>query len=349
MKKVFYILIPLVLLFVTVAWLKRNKEGADAKEYHYNKEQPVLVDADTLRAEAVTVAREYTGSFEPNRESKISSEGQGKIQRYFVDAGSYVRRGAPLVKLDDELLRLQLQSVQVQIRGLEADVQRYTVLAAADAIQGVQLEKAQIALQSARVQRSTVLEQIRKTTITAPFDGVVTQKMSEVGAFAAPGVPLLQLTDIHQLRFTVQVPEADLSLFEEGQSVPLRADPYPQLPLAGTLTLIGSKGNGANLFPVQFEVKNTPGLKIKAGMFGKVQLAKEAHTQGVLIPSSAITGSELHPQVYVVKEGRANLVPVIITQRIGDKALVGSGLQPGSVLITGGFINLYDRAPVRVQ
>ena len=120
-----------------------------------------------------------------------------------------VNKGQTLIQLDNSLLKLQLQTIEVQIEGLEADVNRYTILAKADAIQGVQLEKAELGLKSAKVQKATLLEQISKTTIRAPFSGVVTAKLSEEGAFAAPGVPLLQITDITTLKFTVNVPEKD--------------------------------------------------------------------------------------------------------------------------------------------
>ena len=93
--------------------------------------------------------------------------------------------------MDNSLLKLQLQTVEVQIEGLQDDVNRYTILTEADAVQGVQLEKAKLGLKSAKVQKATLQEQINKTTIKAPFSGVVTAKLSEIGAFAAPGVPLL--------------------------------------------------------------------------------------------------------------------------------------------------------------
>lgn len=107
--------------------------------------------------------------------------------------GSSVKVGQALIQLDNSLLKLQLQSVEVQIKGLEADVKRYTVLANAEAIQGVQLEKSHLALKSANVQKATLLEQINKTTIKSPFNGIVTAKMTEEGAFAAPGMPLCRL------------------------------------------------------------------------------------------------------------------------------------------------------------
>ena len=126
--------------------------------------------------------------------------------------GDIVQQGQTLIQLDNSLLKLQLQTIEVQIEGLQDDVKRYTILTEADAVQGVQLEKAKLGLKSAKVQRATIQEQINKTTIKAPFSGVVTAKLSEIGAFAAPGVPLLQITDLNILKFTVNVAENNLTI-----------------------------------------------------------------------------------------------------------------------------------------
>jgi membrane fusion protein (multidrug efflux system) len=182
--------------------LKTNKEITQSKVYQYDKEQAINVQVDTLQLENVNAEFSYSGTFEPNKETKISAELQGKINTILVDAGNVVSKGQTLIQLDNSLLKLQLQTIEVQIEGLEADVNRYTILAKSDAIQGVQLEKAELGLKSAKVQKATLLEQINKTTIKAPFNGVVTAKLSEEGAFAAPGVPLLQITDITTLKFT---------------------------------------------------------------------------------------------------------------------------------------------------
>ena len=203
-----------------------------------------------------------------------------------VDVGSIVKKGQALIQLDNSLLKLQLQTVEIQIEGLEADVKRYTILAQADAIQGVQLEKTELALKSAKVQKATLMEQINKTTIVAPFSGIVTAKLTEEGAFAAPGVPLLQITDISYLKFTVNVPENELSQFQLNQIYTLTADVYPETALSGKVIMTGSKANMGNSFPVQFSVKNTTDLKIKSGMFGSVQLKNDSDEKHIIIPAS---------------------------------------------------------------
>jgi membrane fusion protein (multidrug efflux system) len=329
MKKLLYIIPLLAITVIVIIKLMSNKKEAQNKIYHYDKEQPIHVLADTLKLQLINTEKFYTGNFDPNKESKISSETQGKINAIYVDAGSYVKRGQSLIKLDDALLRLQLQSVAVQIEGLETDVKRYTILTQADAIQGVQLEKAQLGLKSAKVQRSALLEQIAKTNIRA-----------------APGIPLLQVTDISKLRFTINVPENDLPFFKSSMRYPIKADAYPELNLSGNIALIGSKSNAGNLYPIQFSLNNIPGLKIKAGMFGKAFLSHEYPIQGILIPGNAIVGSDIQPQVYVIKKDKANLQNITISKRIGNQALVTDGLHQDDIIVIGGFINLFEGAPV---
>lgn len=349
MKKIIYIVVALVLIAFVVVRLKSNKETTVKRVYKYNKEQAINVQAITLKLESVKNDISYTGTFEPNKETKISADIQGKINSVLVDVGSPVKKGQALIQLDNSLLKLQLQTVEIQIEGLEADVNRYTVLAKADAIQGVQLEKTVLGLKSAKVQKAILLEQINKTTIVAPFHGIVTAKLTEEGAFAAPGIPLLQITDISLLKFTVNVPEQELSQFGISQLYSLTVDTYPETLLSGKVIMTGSKANMGNSFPVQFSLNNTADLKIKSGMFGKVQLKNDGEGEHIIIPASAIVGTNIQPQVYIVKNGKAFLQKIIISIRFQNKVLVSSGLSEGDVIITKGFINLFNGANVTIS
>ncbi len=348
-KKIIGIIVAIVIAALFVFKLRTNKNIAEERVYQYDKEQAINVQVDTLQLEIINAESSYTGTFQPNKETKVSAELQGKVNAILVDVGSLVSKGQTLIQLDNSLLKLQLQSIEVQIEGLEADVNRYTILANEDAIQGVKLEKAELGLKSAKVQKATLLEQINKTTIRAPFSGVVTAKLSEEGAFAAPGIPLLQITDIATLKFTVNVPEKDLNQFKLSQSLSLSADAHSDILLNGKTTLIGSKANMGNSFPIQFTVNNTSDLKIKSGMFGKVNLKKDLPEKEIIIPSSAIHGSENQAQVYIVKNGKALLQNISISNKIQNKAVVSNGLNVGDVIVTNGFINLFDGANVTVK
>jgi membrane fusion protein (multidrug efflux system) len=353
-KTIIYIVVAVGLIAITVFQLKKNKETTVNRVYRYDKAQAINVQAITLKFESAENNISYSGTFEPNKETRISADIQGKINAVLVDVGSAVRKGQALVQLDNSLLKLQLQSIEIQIEGLESDVKRYTILANADAIQGVQLEKTELALKLTKVQKATLIEQINKTTIVAPFSGIVTAKLSEEGAFAAPGIPLLQITDISILKFTVNVPEQELRQFETNQQYTLSADVYPETILVGKVTMTGSMANMGNSFPVQFTVSNTAGLKIKSGMFGKVLLMANAMNndsdeKSIIIPSSAIVGTNIQPQVYLIKNGKAILQNITTSTRFQNKVEVSGGLTEGDVIITNGFINLFDGANVTIS
>lgn len=349
LKRIFGIVAIIAVVTVVLVKLRSNKQTAEDKVYQFNKEKPITVSTDTVRLESMDATGVYTGTFEPNRETKISADIQGKITGVLVDVGSHVNKGQPLLQLDNSLLKLQLQTVEVQIEGLEDDVKRFTILTQADAVQGVQLEKATLGLKAAQVQKATILEQINKTTVRAPFSGIVTAKLSEAGAFAAPAIPLLQITDISMLRFTVNVPEHDLVHFQVNRVYSISADVYHNIPLSGKLIMTGSKANMGNNFPVQFQVANTKDLAIKSGMFGRVKLSGDKKTLGIFIPSSAIIEENGKAQVYIVKDGKAVIQSVTTSKNIGNKVMVSDGLHENDIIITNGFINLFESANVAVK
>jgi membrane fusion protein, multidrug efflux system len=349
LKKAIFFIISMVLLAVVIIKLKNNKEITQDKIYQFNKEEAIYIQADTLELENINADFSYSGTFEPNKETKLSAEIQGKVNEVLVDIGSIVTKGQVLVQLDNSLLKLQYQSTEVQEEGLQADVNRYTTLANADAIQGVQLEKSILGLKSAKLQKATLLEQINKTTIKAPFNGIVTSKLSEEGAFAAPGVPLLQIMDITNLKFTVNVPESELNKFNINHNYSLSADAYPDINLTGICSMIGSKANLGSGFPIQFTVRNTPGLELKSGMFGKVNLKINVQRSGILISSSSIVGSANQPQVYLIRNNKAFIQNIKVSNKTENKSVVSSGLKAGDIIVKNGFINLFDGANVIIK
>ena len=347
MKKIINILILIALLVLIGLKLKGNKAIVKNRIYQYDKEKPIKVFTQKIALEAVNANAQFTGTFEANNEVKVNADIQGKIVKYYVDEGAKVHKGQALVKLDASLLYTSLEQVNVQIETLEKDLARYQVLADADAIPGVKLEKVQQGIKTAKTQRQAIQTKIAKTTIKAPFSGIVTMKFQEVGAFAAPGVPLVLLSNLSDLKFTINVPEHQLNLFKKGQTYSIKADNFPNLDLKGKVIRVGSKGNMSNNFPVQFAIKNKDG-KLKSKMFGKVALKGENKdaVKAIVIPAKAIVGSELEPKLYLIKNGKAVLTKVTVGKRFGNKAVITSGVNEGDTIVISGFINLFDGANI---
>src|SRR5690606_6082333 len=121
-KKIIGIIALIAVIALVFFKLKSNKETTESKVYQYDKEQPISINTDTIRLEFINEKGNFTGTFEPNKEVKLSAETQGKINSILVDVGDIVQQGQTLIQLDNSLLKLQLQTIEVQIEGLQDDV-----------------------------------------------------------------------------------------------------------------------------------------------------------------------------------------------------------------------------------
>ncbi len=349
-KKLFWIITLVAIVIIMVFQLRKNKEVTLNKVYHYNKNAPISIQVDTLKLTRLNNKTSFTGIFNPNKETRISADVPGKIVKLFVDEGTVVKKGEPLLQQDKSDFVLQLKQIEVNIKGLEDDVNRYYVLSKADAIQGVKLEKARLGLQAAKIQKAILQDKINKTTVRAPFNGIITMKFREKGGYAAPGVPLFQLVDISTLKFSMNVSENEIGLFVKGKSYPVSPNVYPNDILTGKVTLVGSESNKmSHDFPIQLTMKNTPDLAIKAGMFGNAYIQRGNNNKYIIIEASSIVGSNIHPQVYLVKDGKVWLQNITISGRFKNKAVISKGLKEGDIIIATGFINLFDGANVIIK
>mgnify|MGYP007125362762 FL=1 len=84
-------------------------------------------------------------------------------------------------------------------------------------------------------------------------------------------------------------------------------------------------------------------------MFGNVQLKNDKEKKFIILPASAIVGTNIQPQVYRIKNGKAILQNITTSNRFQNKVQVSSGLTEGDVIITNGFINLFDGANVTIS
>lgn len=345
-KKIIGLIAFLAIAAITIITLKHNKGIAAKKIFTYDKSKPINVITEKVQSTSLNSEDLYSGTFQPVKEVKVSADIQGKITKVLVENGELVEEGQPLLKIDQSMIVLKRDAINTKINGLEKDIKRYKSLVEADAIQGVKLEKALLGLETAKVEMATIQEQLNKTTVIAPFDGVITAKLTEKGAFAAPGIPLFQLSDIEQLKFTVFVSENKIMDFHFNDTLQITVDAKPGEKISGAVTMIGCKANKAMNFPVEITVDNES-VQLKAGMFGYVSTDDSGNVdQGILIPLSSVMGESDSSMVYLVESGKAKLQKIQLNGAIGRKAIVKNGLSPNDEIVVEGMTNLFDGANV---
>jgi HlyD family secretion protein len=170
--------------------------------------------------------------------------------------------------------------------------------------------------------------QLKETTITAPVDGVVSDKLIVVGAVASPATPIVAIVS-PDLEITVAVEETQLSKIQAGQAAQIAVSAFPGQTFTGKVSLVSPTIDPKSR-TAQVRVQPDPGAvgKLRPGMFAQVNLITEKKTAVLTVPRSALLpGSEA--AVMAVVDGQLKRVPVQIGSRGGDLIEIVGGLNEG--------------------
>jgi RND family efflux transporter MFP subunit len=349
MKRVVTVLVIVVALIVLAAIkLKSNKKAVEEKIYIRDSTEAILVSTTSPQSHTFEKSLSFLGVFDALHQNNVASDGSGKLMKLLVEEGDFVRAGQTIAKLDDEMVQLQIQNVQLNIEQLKNDNARFSVLKKENAISNVEAEKVELGLKSAEVQLKQLQKQLRSTSIVAPFSGVVSKKMVDLGSMVMPGTPIVELTDISSLKLSVSVPERDILKFQKGQKVVANADVYGDVDFNGVISNIAVQADASHNFKVQSTVKNSTVNRLMAGMYGSVSLSNSKSTTALSVPRKALVGSSKSPKVYVVRNGKAKLTSFNAGTSDGEYIEVVSGLNQGDRIVIKGQVNLQDNSNVKI-
>jgi multidrug efflux pump subunit AcrA (membrane-fusion protein) len=278
-------------------------------------------------------AVELTGSVESRRASLVASEVAGVVVELSAREGDVVKKGQPLVRLRQQttLLRLraaegELEEARARLKLAEASRRRAQELFDDEVISVQQLDDA-VSEYEARQGRVTQLEadvarlqdQLDRTTVRAPFSGIMVREHTAVGQWIDSGGAVAQLVDIQNLEVGLEFDALD-GLEVEGQ---VRA-------------VIPSADEQARTFPVKVEIANEGG-RIGVGMLARTRVPVGEPQPATAVPKDAVVSQGSQRMVFVIDgENKAQIRAVEIGGAAGDWIAVLGGVQPGDRVITRG-------------
>lgn len=350
MKRIISIaIVSIVVIALLVVKLFSNKKAAEEKIFIYDAKQAILVEAEHPLTHTFDRSMSFLGTFEANHQNNIASDGSGKLIELLVKEGDAVGQGQVLARLDNELTQLQIENAKLNIEQLKNDNIRFSNLRKDQAVSAMEAEKMELALKSAEVQLKQLQKQLKSSTVLAPFSGVVTKRLVDLGSMVMPGTPIVELTDISTLKLTISVPERDVMKFKKGQKVVANADIYGRDEFNGSVSMIAVQADGSHNFKIQTTIQNTAVNKIMAGMYGSVALENSTSVTALAVSRKALVGSSKNPQVYVVRNGKAILTSFSAGTSDGDYIEVVSGLSKSDVVVVKGQVNLENNSNVKLS
>ena len=325
----------------------------------------------TVAADAAGGVQEYAGEVRARAESRLGFRVAGKMTARQAEVGQRVRLGQPLAQLDPSDLKLQQDAALAGLRAAQAafdfaaaDFKRYEELRAQGFISGMELERRETTLKSARAQ----LEQAKAqadvqgnfaayAVLTASASGIVTATEAEVGAVLSAGTPVLRLAHDGPRDVVFSVPE-DAALGIRallGRRDALRVRPWGQ---AGTLPatvreVAAAADPATRTFLVRADLGAAP---VQLGQTLTVQLDLPRRDAAARLPLTAVMRQQGQTAVWVLDPASmtVKVQPIVVAGADGNSVMVASGLQSGQRVVTAGVhtltpgqkVKLYDVALV---
>ena len=312
-----------------------------------------------------TISRnvELPGEFQPFLSVSLHAKVPGYVERVLVDRGSAVKQGDLLVELSAPEMTAQIAEAESKVQAAEADrAQAEAQLQAAQstsermkeaaetpgAVAGnelIQAEKqvdAAQALLNSRQQASRATEAMVQSLkdmlaylkITAPFDGVVTDRLVHPGALVGSGTePLLIIQQVSHLRLVVAVPEEDVGGIARGAKVDFQVPAYPERTYSGTIArLAHALDQKTRTMPVELDVFNPDGT-LSPGMYPAVKWPVRRSRPALFVPKTSVVTTTERVFVIRARDGHAEWVDVRKGAEDGDLVEVIGNLQPGDKVV----------------
>lgn len=283
------------------------------------------------------------------RSVEITPEIAGHVHAVYFTDGSFVKKGSPLIQLDDALYKAKYESTKAQLGFSENDYKRKMLLGKKGVIAQQAIDQAVADLNEKRANTQENAVMVSKMRLLAPFDGVIGKSKVDLGDYVTTGQSLVTLTDTKHLRIEYNVPEKYLPLLKVGQLVNLVSSTYPDKEFSGKVSFISPAINTENRsVSLYADVSNDNDL-LAAGMFMNVvqSLGTEEHV--IMIPARSLVPVLDGEQVYKIVDGKAYGVSILIGKRSEEQVQVIKGLSPGDLIITDGQLKVKNGMPVQIK
>jgi membrane fusion protein, multidrug efflux system len=272
----------------------------------------------------------------------------GVVKALYVTQGQYVRKGQVLARLDDQLIRQQIDPLRVQLTTAQ-DVYRRTKNLYDQGVGTYQrVLEAQTQVETLQRNIANIQRQAALMTVTAPSSGVADQVNVRVGesfiGTTSQG-PQIRIVNTSDLKVIADVPENYLSRVKVGSNVEIVLPEENNRIINAKVTVIGKVINpSARTF--QIEAKIPSNSNLNPNQLAKVHIKDYGNANAITIPISTLQNDEKGKFVMLAVNENGKLIAhkrqIVAGELNGDQLEVKSGLQPGDQLITEGFQSLYD-------
>lgn len=369
-------LIAILTAGLLVGALFWTKKGPEAKLEELPPLKVVLLE---VQRQNLLPTESLTGRLQPVKTAQLKFEVQGRVKDRLVEPGMYVEQGQELLKLDAQDLRDQFTQSQsqyeIELAGIQRDqrmlklakqnlelqkseVKRYEKLNSDSLISASQLDaarqqmlsldsqvsdlqykvttsKARLSLKAS--ERDLAQRNLQRAALTAPFAGYVNEINAEVGDFVPASQVVAKIVDTSSLDLQLDVRGEVLAALKLNQEIDvLVGSKY----IAGKLIALQPDPNmSTNTHEIRIRLA---GEKVQSGMLASANVPLAQELDVVTVPVSSVATNAGESFVYVYQDRVLHKIPVVVSNRVGAKYIISSGVESGAQIVSRDVAGLKD-------
>jgi membrane fusion protein (multidrug efflux system) len=298
------------------------------------------------------------GSIKANQQATLYAKIAGYLKSLAVDKGDAVKAGQALAEIEVPELLADIAKSKAEVEVAEIEYKRVSEAQkkAPDLVMPQTVDDALGKLKVAKASLEHDQTLLGFSKITAPFDGIVTARHVDPGAFipaatggsAAQTAAVVTVMDFNTVRVQVAVPVLEASLVRAGQPVKLTVEGLPGKTFEGTVSRFTyALDDATKTMLVETDLPN-PTRELRPGMYAMIKVGVEKHTDALLIPVEALVMEKVNAFAFIAADGKAKKTPIKIGFNDGAKVEVLEGLMADAAVILVGKTALTDGQAVNV-
>ena len=342
---------------------------------------PALVSVAAPRTGNLIGEIALPANFEPYDRVALYAKLTGYLTDLVLDVGDSVKAGQVVAKISIPEMNSQLQLAQAQIEAAKAEVARaqanvnlkkirhdrlaqlykaeqgavaeldVEIAAAEHKASEAELGVAKSKIQMAQAESEQIKTMMGYTTITAPFEGVITQRWLDNGALVQAAGPkaIVEVMRVSRLRLGFDMPERIIACLNPQQKLRYTVEAMPGKSWEGTLARnTGSVRSDNRSLRGQIDVDNADG-RLFPGLYATVRVPLGALKNTAVVPAAAVRSTAGQAAVLTIVEGKIKRVPIIVLIDDGKEAVISGDLTAQSSIVTAGPGDLAEGQPVQIR
>jgi len=306
------------------------------------------VNVVELKQEKLENNLNITGSLIPNEIVTLRPEVAGLVEKIAFNEGQFVRKGTPLLYLNDEELDAQRERLSYTKKLYESQENRQKELLSREAISQEEYDIVLNQYNTNLADLRLIEAQLNKMVIRAPFDGELGFRQVSEGSVIGTTDIISNIVNVDPIKIEFSIPERYANEIKAGSLVYFRANNISEEAEGKVYAIEPNVDAATRTLKIRAMSPNKE-KKFLPGMFVRVRLVLNEIDNAIMIPSESLIPELEGYKVYIANEGKIESRKVTIGQRSDTRVQVLDGLAPGELVLTTGVLQAREGMPVNVN